>query len=278
MTQSTSTLSHILQITDLHLKADPAALWRGFNVQQSLDKVLELASEHTHWPPKLILVTGDIVDDETPEGYRASYQRLAQQLRERLGETAAKNTRIGYIPGNHDDAAILEQVCSEIDIESCGTFTLNNWQIIQLDSTLIDSDDGELGSVQLKVLDKALSKPAAPHSLIVLHHPLVKLDSEWMDSMRVKDAEAFFERIDQCNADNQTAHKVRAIVWGHAHQQTERLHNQIQLFGTPAAGPVQFTVASDDFAIETELQAGLRWLTLAEDGSIETSVKRVNKD
>jgi len=275
MTQTTRTVTRILQITDLHLKADLAALWRGFNVQDSLNAVLQLATEHKHWPPDLILVTGDIVDDETPDGYRQTYQRLALQLRELLSKAAANTTPIGFIPGNHDDAVILDQSCSELAIESCGAFTLNNWQIIQLDSTITNSNDGELGPEQLALLDSTLAKPMAPHTLVVLHHPLVKLDSEWMDSMRVKDAEAFFERIDNYNA-RDTGNNVRAVVWGHAHQQTDLLHGQVRLLGTPAAGPVQFTVASDDFAIDTELQPGLRWLTLNDDGSIETSVHRLN--
>ncbi len=272
MTQSPNRSIRILQITDLHLKADPAALWRGHNVQKSLDAVLQLATEHEHWPPELILVTGDIVDDETPDGYRDTYHRLAKQLRQKLGGNASHTTRIGFIPGNHDNPAILEQSCNELNIEGCGTFTLNNWQVIQLDSTLPNSDDGELGTEQLSIIDAALAAPKTAHTLIVLHHPLVKLDSEWMDSMRVKDTDALFARIDSFNAGH---NKVRAVIWGHAHQETTRRHNQVHLLGAPAAGPVQFTVASDDFAIDTELQSGFRWLTLHEDGSIETSIHRL---
>jgi len=272
MTQFSRSSIHILQITDLHLKGDPSALWRGFNVQNSLDAVLQLASEHSQWPPDAILVTGDIVDDETPEGYRQSYRRLAEQLREQLGKKSSGTTRIGFIPGNHDNAEILQQSCSQLSIESCGAFTLNNWQIIQLDSSLPDSDDGELGTDQLQLLDTALQNSTSAHSLIVLHHPLVKLKSEWMDSMRVKDADALFKRIDRYN---EGLRQVRAITWGHAHQQTELLHQQVRLFGTPAAGPVQFTAGSNDFAIDNKLQAGLRWLTLNVDGSIETSVHRL---
>jgi len=272
MTQNPNRSIRILQITDLHLKADPAALWRGHNVQQSLDAVLQLATEHEYWPPELILVTGDIVDDETPDGYRDTYRRLAEQLRQQLGGNASDTTHIGFIPGNHDNPAILEQSCKDLNIEACGVFKLNNWQLIQLDSTLPDSDDGELGGEQLSIVDAALANPKAEHTLVVLHHPLIKLDSAWMDSMRVKDADALFTRIDNFNVGDQ---QVRAIIWGHAHQQIERLHNQVRLFGAPAAGPVQFTAGSDDFAIDSELTAGLRWLTLNEDGSIETSVHRL---
>ncbi len=263
---------HVLQITDLHLKADPAALWRGHNVQQSLDAVLERARQHQHWPPQVILVTGDIVDDETAEGYRQTYHRLANQLREQLGN-AASTTKIGFIPGNHDDSSILEESVKSLKLFGCGSFALNNWQIIQLDSSLMDSDDGELGEQQLAVLDSALSSPQAPNSLIVLHHPLVKLNSAWMDSMRVKDAAALFSRVDTFNTLG--GQQVRAITWGHAHQETELAHGQVRLFGTPAAGPVQFTAGSDDFAIDTNLAAGFRWLTLQPNGQIDTQVFRV---
>lgn len=267
-----NTPTQVLQITDLHLKADPTALWRGHNVQQSLDAVLQLASQHQHWPPQLILVSGDIVDDETPAGYRSTYARLAQQLRDQLGDAAA-TTKIGFIPGNHDDAAILEESCKSLNLEGCGAFRLNNWQIIQLDSSLPDCDDGELGNEQLALLDAALSAPQADNSLIVLHHPLAKLGSAWMDSMRVKDAQSLFTRVDKFNSNHQQ--QVRAIIWGHAHQEANLRHQQVSMFGTPAAGPVQFTAGSDDFAIDTALSAGFRWLTLHDDGHIDSLVFRL---
>lgn len=263
----------VLQITDLHLKADPKAQWRGHIVQDSLEAILQLASQDGQWPPELILVTGDIVDDETPEGYKQAYQRLAMQIRETLGASASETT-LAYIPGNHDNAALLEASCQQLGIKGCGVFTLKNWQIIQLDSSLPDSDDGELGKTQLAKLDDALEQPHADNTLIVLHHPLVKLGSAWLDTMRIKDADELFKRVDAFNEQAGSA-RVRGIVWGHAHQQSDLMHKEISLFGTPAAGPVQFTAGSNDFAIDTELTAGLRWLTLHEDGRIETQVCRL---
>lgn len=265
----------VLQITDLHLKADTSALWRGHNVQHSLDAVLELARKDTHWPPELILVTGDIVDDETPEGYQLTYQRLAQQLRDQLGD-AADTTQIAYIPGNHDDAAILADTCNTLGIEGCGSFELGNWQIIQLDSTLPRNCDGELGTQQLDLLRTALNKGHQQNILVTLHHPLIELDSQWMDEMRVKDADAFFNIVTEFNTHfSPSGRSVKAVVWGHAHQQTDEEMNGICLFGTPAAGPVQFTVGSDDFAIDESLSPGLRWLTLHENGEIDTRIERI---
>lgn len=265
----------VLQITDLHLKADASALWRGRNVQHSLDAVLKLANEDTHWPPDLILVTGDIVDDETPEGYQRTYQRLAKLLRDRLGDKA-KSTRIAYIPGNHDDPEILSESCEALGIEGCGSFELPNWQIIQLDSTLPNNCDGELGNQQLDMLKLALNNSQQAHILITLHHPLVNLASQWMDEMRVKDADAFFEIVTGFNAlSDHSGRSIEAVIWGHAHQQTDLEKSGIRLLGAPAAGPVQFTVGSDEFAIDESLAAGLRWLTLYPDGNIETRVERV---
>ncbi|MEZ5525148.1 MAG: metallophosphoesterase [Pseudomonadales bacterium] len=266
-----------LQITDLHLKADSGALWRGHNVQKALDSVLRLAAADPHWPPELILVTGDIVDDETPAGYQESYARLAKQLRKQLGK-AARTTRIAYIPGNHDDPVLLTQSCRELEIESCGSFEVDNWQVIQLDSTIPHNCDGELGAAQLERLQKALLSGEQPNILITLHHPLVKLDSEWMDSMRVKDAEDFFALVEAFNENAaKSGRSVKVVIWGHAHQETDLQRGSLRLLGAPAAGPVQFTVGSDDFAIDEALAPGLRWLTLYPDGSLETRVERIEK-
>lgn len=266
----------VLQITDLHLKADTSALWRGHNVQNSLDSVLELARRNTHWPPELILVTGDIVDDETPEGYRLTYQRFTQQLRDQLGK-AAETTQIACIPGNHDEPTILTDSCKTLGIEGCGSFELDNWQIIQLDSTLPGNCDGELGKQQLKLLQTALNSSRHQQNILIsLHHPLIELDSQWMDEMRVKDADAFFNIVTEFNAHSSLSGRaIKAVVWGHAHQQTDEKKNGVCLLGTPAAGPVQFTVGSDDFAIDESLSPGLRWITLHENGEIDTYVERV---
>ena len=66
----------IVQFTDTHLYADGEGRLLGQNTRQTLELVLELAHEN-HRPFDLILLTGDLVHDESPEGYALSSGRLA---------------------------------------------------------------------------------------------------------------------------------------------------------------------------------------------------------
>lgn len=66
---------------------------------------------------------------------------------------------------------------------------------------------------------------------------------------------------------------VKCILWGHVHQDSDRMVDGIRMLSTPSTC-VQFTPQSENFDIDT-VAPGYRRLQLNADGTIETEVSRV---
>ena len=65
---------------------------------------------------------------------------------------------------------------------------------------------------------------------------------------------------------------MKAILWGHIHQQLDAQRSGVNLFATPSTC-IQFLPKSNDFAVDT-ISPGYRWMKLFSDGSIDTGVVR----
>jgi len=67
--------------------------------------------------------------------------------------------------------------------------------------------------------------------------------------------------------------QVRAVLWGHIHQEFDQLRNGVRLLASPSTC-VQFAPGSEEFQVDQEAP-GYRWLRLHADGQLETGVSRV---
>ena len=63
---------------------------------------------------------------------------------------------------------------------------------------------------------------------------------------------------------------LRAILWGHVHQASDRVRQGVRLLSTPSTC-AQFLPGSATFAMDTR-PPGYRWLDLHDDGRIETRI------
>ena len=137
-----------------------------------------------------------------------------------------------------------------------------------LDSQVPGKVGGQLGADQLSLLESALGHAQSEglNTLVCLHHHPIKIDCGWLDEQIVEDAPEFFAILD--------AHSgVKAVLWGHIHQEVHVLRNGVALLGSPSTC-VQFTPGTELFKAD-DLAPGYRWLNLNPDGSIETGVSRV---
>ena len=98
-----------------------------------------------------------------------------------------------------------------------------------------------------------------------LHHQPVPVGCEWLDEQMVADARAFFEVLGRFP-------HVRAVLWGHVHQELDRRKDDLRLLCSPSTC-VQFLPGQEDFAVDT-LAPGYRWLELEPDGNVRTGVSR----
>ncbi|MBA1146856.1 3',5'-cyclic-AMP phosphodiesterase [Ectothiorhodospiraceae bacterium WFHF3C12] len=255
-TRSSQDCLKVLQITDTHLYADPQGELGGLNTERSYCEVMEKVLRD-HWPVDLILATGDIVHDGSVAGYR----RFKGQF-----EDLAVRTLV--IPGNHDDPDALRQVMQGGRVTCSENAILGGWQFVMLDSVLPGADGGRLGSDQLQLLERCLADNRGLHTVVCLHHHPVDMGSEWIDRIGVDNADDFWAVIDR-HPD------VRAVVWGHVHQDLHRRRGSVELFASPSTC-IQFKPEEEEFAID-EAPPGYRWFRLYRDGRLESAVERLEE-
>jgi 3',5'-cyclic-AMP phosphodiesterase len=243
---------HILQITDPHLYGNAAGRLRGVETDSSLRSVLEDAFAQVP-DYSAVLVTGDLVQDD-PSGY-LRFKSLFGNLQK----------PVLCIPGNHDEPEAMGRVLGHAPFQICGTYESAGWQFIMLDSYHPGQVGGRLTVQELERLDRALANSSA-HALVCLHHHPIDMDSLWLDSIGLANADEFWRVID--------AHThVRGIAWGHVHQAYDGVRGGVRLFATPSTG-AQFLPKSERFAVDSRPPAYRRFQLLA-DGSIHSEVRWV---
>ena len=244
----------LVQLTDPHLYADTSEGLYGVNSYQSFEAVVaEVAKQSMD----LALLTGDLVHDESEQGYK-NLRRSLQTL----------NVPIHLIPGNHDDFAFMQSEFKQGQISCEKQIELGNWQVLMLNSQVPGQVQGHLDEQELAWLEQCLDQANNRHGIIFLHHNPVAVDCKWLDPLGLDNAEKLFEVV--------AAHpQVKALVWGHVHQEFSEVRAGVQLLSTPSTC-IQFKPGVDDFELDY-LPAGYRWFRLYENGGLETAVKRLDK-
>lgn len=244
----------LVQITDPHLYADPENRLVGLKTQESLDLVIEQVKARI-LPVDLVLITGDVVHDSTPTGY----QRFRRHI-EPLGAPAH------CIPGNHDKSEVLDKWLNSGRFSTAPCVRLEDWALVMLDSSIPNSAFSHLPDEELQHLERCLEANRDRHVMICLHHQPVPVGSTWMDTMAVDNPEEFFAIVDRYP-------NVRAILFGHIHQEFEGERNGVRLMGTPSTC-IQFTPKKVDFGLD-EVPPGYRWIALLPNGAVRSGVERL---
>ena len=245
----------IVQLTDTHLCQSRGGTLLGMDTDHSLQAVIDLVKKERP-TVDLLLATGDLSDG----GAREAYERLQDYFSQLTGANY-------WLTGNHDsrpamEAAAVGSACL------CGEIRVSRWQILLLDSQVPGQVDGKLGAVELAFLDHSLkaAQEEGLHTLVCLHHQPVEIGCSWLDEQMVADADAFFGILDRYQG-------VKGVLWGHVHQEIDRLRNGVRLLASPSTC-VQFAAGCEDFKADDK-PPGYRWLELRRDGRIETAVSRV---
>ncbi|MDI3323025.1 metallophosphoesterase [Pontibacterium granulatum] len=248
----------VLQVTDLHLQADPSQKMQGVVIEQRWQTVLEHIQTHHH-DADLLVLTGDLVHHSGP----TAYQRLVKQLDD-LKLPAV------WLPGNHDDPEQMRQY---------GTAALNRkiidlggWRLVLLDSTA-NADGvggGSLARAELALLQETLVNSVDEHLMVLLHHNPVHLGSGWQDPISLGNADAFWHCIS-------TSPAVRCVLFGHVHQAWDLTEQGVRLCSSPAVAP-QYKACSDSVVLEDDPQkTGPAYTVyhLADGGQVNANVVRL---
>lgn len=243
----------VAQITDLHLFAEVDQQMFDCATADTFRSVIERLKQ-LEPQPDLLLLTGDLSQDETT----ASYKQLCNWL-------APLRIPTYWLPGNHDNLPVMEQALNQPPVSSEKTFSVGGWQFILLNSLAPGCVYGKLSSASLTWLEQQLQLSTQP-TLVSLHHPPCFIDSEWMDAIALKNPAEFLAIIDRYP-------QVKLVVFGHIHQVFDRQRQGVRYLGSPSTC-VQFQPKTQEFAIDS-IQPGFRFLALSPDGSYQTKIERV---
>jgi len=236
----------VLHITDCHLTKEPDGELLGVNTRDSLNAVLSLIKQQ-HPNPDYMIATGDLAQDGSFEAYHYLQDRLR-----------AWSCPKSWFPGNHDRRANMAAVVSATG-ELTKVHRIGAWQFVLLDSLVEGKVYGELAAQELLVLEMALSERPDLHTLVCLHHHPVSIGSRWLDNIALKNSPEFMAILARHA-------NVKAVLWGHIHQQIDRQLAGIQLMASPSTC-IQFLPGSQGFAVDN-IAPGYRILRLFADGTI----------
>lgn len=216
----------ILHLSDTHLVAARDA-GDGVDSVAALERVLH---DVRHVPDiDLVVVSGDVADDAGP-GYA--------EVRARVGAFAAAcGAPHVYAVGNHDDRpaftaalgtghlgpdGVDRGVAADLDGVVAAVSQVGGLRVVTLDSVVTGAVHGEVGRSQLDWLARVLERPASSGTVVVLHHPPLRLAPYVLTTrLGLSDPGGLAEVIRGTD--------VRAVLCGHFH---------CQLAGTLAGVPV----------------------------------------
>jgi len=89
------------------------------------------------------------------------------------------------------------------------------------------------------------------------------MGSKWLDTVGLRNGDEFLERLRMLG-------RVRALAFGHVHQDYDDVYEGIRILATPSTC-AQFKPGSDEFAVDDKPPA-YRRLTLSADGSVDSEL------
>ncbi len=238
----------IVQLSDTHLFAAVDGNLRGMNTADSLARVVAQAQTLA---PDLVLVTGDLSQDETP----ASYDRLRRLL-------APLAVPIHYLVGNHDNSIAIQQAWGEQSAMSLRALQLAGWNLVLLNSTVPGVVWGKLSPEAIDWLDAQLSQCQLP-TLMALHHPPIVPNSDWEGSV-LTNPEVLYQVVDRHS-------HIRLVIAGHVHQPLHYQRGDVAYLTAPS------TCLQYDQPKHSSLEwhyPGLRLVDLHPDGNWLTRIVR----
>lgn len=153
--------------------------------------------------PDLVLVTGDLCQDESWGGYVRLRRALSQHVL----------CPVALLPGNHDHPLLLDAVLGRTWAIAPADLLVQGVRVLLLSSHRVGSAAGELGSLQLRWLAQRLqcSEHRDLPLVVSLHHPPIAIGDAGMDAIWLLDQACLEELLRPHRA-------LQAVLFGHIHQ------------------------------------------------------------
>ena len=244
----------VIQISDPHLYANKDAVLYGMNTYQSLLDVIS-SIQSSERELDFVVVTGDLVHDET----KAGYQRLVTCL-ERF------NLPCYVIPGNHDDPNIMRSEFSEGLVKWESRVCTKHWQCLFLNSHVAGEVAGVVDEQEYQQLESYLANNVMP-TVIFIHHPPLAVGSAWLDNIALKNSDGLLSIVSKYS-------HIKIVANGHIHQSFEYVDdNDVHFYGTPSTC-MQFKPHCKSFELDNAMP-GWRVFEFHQDGSFQSHIERL---
>lgn len=250
-TQAADQALWVAQISDTHLYANKDGRLLGLNTFDTLSQVLD-SIQLLPRQPDVIIATGDLVHDASPEGYRLF-----------ADATLALGLPVLVLPGNHDQQLALSATLSPLGIQCCTSSVFGSWWIHLLDTSVPGREAGIVKDEDLSRLADIIEAHPKQFHLIATHHHPQSIHCPWLDRMGIDNGAqlmAMAHRLPQ----------TRGLVFGHVHQAFATQVEQLQLLSAPSTC-IQFSPGQDRFQLDAS-PPGYRLLALCADGQIHSKV------
>ena len=271
----------ILHLSDTHLTGDGALHQGAVDTTVALERLLA----HVDDVPGigLVVVSGDVSEDGSPESYAT--------VRDRVGGWAQRHgAALVAVPCNHDLREGVRQVLTNghvlgeggaalvhtmeylpPTVPVSGQSVVAGRRIVTVDTSVPGAGYGELSDTALEHLRTALADADgatdAPHgTVVVLHHPPLPAPTELHEALRLQNPEALADVI--------RGSDVRVVLGGHYHH-----HFAGSLAGVPvlvAPGVANDTDVVGPYDEESAVvDSGALVVDVAADGSVWSTPVRV---
>ncbi|MCJ1714683.1 metallophosphoesterase [Curtobacterium sp. VKM Ac-2922] len=266
----------ILHLSDTHLTGDGALHQGTVDTTAALDALLARLDEVPGIG--LVVVSGDLSEDGSPDSYTA--------LLDRVGGWATRHgAALVAVPGNHDQRAGFRQVLANGHVLGEGGRpvmhtmehhppTVPVWgqslvagrRVVTLDTSVPGAGYGLLTDESLNRLRTALASDAnageagaARGTVVVLHHPPLPAPTALHEALRLQDPEDLADAI--------RGSDVRVVLAGHYHHPFAGSIGGVPVLVAP--GVANDTDLTGPYGTETaHVGTGALVVDLAEDGTV----------
>ncbi|MDP4333530.1 metallophosphoesterase [Curtobacterium sp. A7_M15] len=277
MQQPAAGTLRVLHLSDTHLTGDGSLHQGSVDTAAALEGVLARVDGVAG--VGLVVVSGDVSEDGSPESYAAVLERVG-------GWAERHGAALVAVPGNHDLREGFRQVLANGHVLGEGGRPLMHtmehhpptvpvWgqslvagrRIVTVDTSVPGAGYGEIAEASLERLRAALAGDHAPHgTVVVLHHPPLPAPTALHEALRLRNPEALADAIRDSD--------VRVVLAGHYHH-----HFAGSLAGVPvlvAPGVANDTDVTGAYDEESAyVDSGALVVDVAEDGSVWSTPVRV---
>jgi len=232
----------LLHLSDTHLHG-PGAVPEFADVDpaQRLQQVLSMVA--AHGPFDVVVLTGDVCDDGSPEAARAARDLVAPIA-----------SAVFAVPGNHDRADVIADVFGKAEAE------LGHWQMVGVATNVPGQVAGTAAPVVAALDALDTTRPHRP-AVVLAHHPLRSPSThEWFT---LPDGAVLEQRLLQRAGPT-------VVLSGHTHQPYETSVGAAQLLGAPSTF-YGLQHAGQGWTVDFDL-TGARIIDLHPDGTISAHI------